>query len=110
MKFELVKKDYKDEWYEAKYKWKSIVLSFRVHMGYHTILKFWTVSAFITGIVFSVDIPNMIEDVQSRKQARVFAIKWMKEIENNPEKYINTLDEFHLQGLLEDHERKYSFK
>ena len=110
MEFKLIKKDYQSEYYEAKYNWKHITLTFTVSMRYHTILKFWTSRAYVTGLYFSTDIPGMIEDVDNRKHARSIAMEWIKELENHTEKYINSIDEFHQKSLLEDYNKKYSFK
>ena len=44
LKFKIVKKDYKDEDYEAPFTWNDIPLKAIVRMHYHTFLHWWGAS------------------------------------------------------------------
>ncbi len=84
MKFELVKKDYQREIYEAPFTWiKGISLKAQVKMQYHTFLHYWDVGyRFLYGTHFGYATPYIkgkdnITGKNARKTARKFAKKLM---------------------------------
>lgn len=85
-KFELIKKNYKEELYNIKYKWNKTELDIRVGMDYHTIRRYWTVYVRVIGPVFGVNIDESIVNVDTRKEAREIAVKWMSKIEKDPKR------------------------
>ena len=103
MKFDLVKKDYQRENYQASFTWKDVPLTAQVSMQYHTLLRFWDVGYLILyGKNYSYGTPDInrksdITGRNGRKTARAFAQKCMKNaVPNDVEK----LGEFYQNQIL----------
>lgn len=97
MNFKLIKKDYKDEDYEASFTWNDIPLKAIVRMHYHTFLHWWGASYYIQYGRNNVTPVIKGEQYLDRKKARELAKQYMKEA--SP-KDVDKLDKFYQGGIL----------
>lgn len=98
--FELIEKNYKIENYQMVYTWKDIPIKITVTMAFHTVRKYWTTYVYLAGYIYGSHVDNMIANVKTRKESREVEIKWMKEIEKNPNSFLNSvMNDFKLKSF-----------
>jgi len=104
MKFIKTEKTATNEKYELQHTWKGRSVKIVVGMRYHTFLKYWSASYWVeyndNYATSSTNISSWDSNIQlNRKDTRLECAKQMIIIEENPDKVLESLDEFY-KGLV----------